>query len=42
MVVFILKNKERKPFHWFIIAQVVSISFSVAQLVYQLSITAGN
>lgn len=42
MLVFILKNKERKPFHWFIIAQVVSISFSVAQLVYQLSITAGN
>ena len=36
MLVFILKSKERKPFHWFIIAQFVSITFSVAQLVYQL------
>ncbi len=38
MLVFILKSKERKPFHWFIIAQFVSISFSIAQLVYQLSL----
>jgi len=38
MVVFILKSKERKPFHWFILAQFVSISFSIAQLVYQLSL----
>lgn len=37
MLAFILKSKERKPFHWFIIAQFVSISFSIAQLVYQLS-----
>lgn len=39
MVVFILKSKERKPFHWFIIAQFVSISFSIAQFVYQLSLS---
>jgi hypothetical protein len=39
MVVFILKSKERKPFHWFIIAQFVSISFSIAQLVYQFSLS---
>lgn len=38
MLVFILKSKERKPFHWFILAQFVSISFSIAQLVYQLSL----
>jgi hypothetical protein len=40
MVVFILKSKERKPFHWFIIAQFVSISLSIAQLVYQLSFSS--
>ena len=38
MLVFILKSKERKPFHWFILAQFVSISFSIAQLVYQFSL----
>ena len=38
MVVFILKSKERKSFHWFILAQFVSISFSIAQLVYQFSL----
>jgi hypothetical protein len=35
MLVFILKSKERKPFHWFIIAQFVSVAFSVAQFAYQ-------
>jgi hypothetical protein len=35
MLVFILKSKERKPFHWFIIAQFVSLAFSVAQFAYQ-------
>lgn len=35
MLVFILKSKERKPFHWFIVAQFVSLAFSVAQFAYQ-------
>lgn len=39
MMVLILKSKERKPFHWFILAQFVSITFSVAQMVYQLSLS---
>jgi hypothetical protein len=38
MSIFILKSSERQPFHWFIIGQVVSIFFSFAQFVYQLSI----
>jgi hypothetical protein len=38
MSIFILKSNERQPFHWFIIGQVVSIFFSFAQFVYQLSI----
>jgi hypothetical protein len=39
MMVLILKSKERKPFHWFILAQFISITFSVAQMVYQLSLS---
>lgn len=35
MLVFMLKNKERKPFHWFVISQVVSISFSFTQFIYE-------
>lgn len=39
LMVFILKSKERKPFHWFVIAQFVAISFSVAQMIYQLTLS---
>ncbi len=39
MMVFIWKSKERKPFQWFVIAQFVAISFSVAQMIYQLTLS---
>lgn len=39
LIVFILKSKERKPFHWFVIAQFVAIFFSVAQMIYQLTLS---
>ena len=32
LTIFILKTKDRKPFHWFLIAQVVSVSLAVFQM----------
>ncbi len=36
MLVFILKSKERQPFDWFILLQIVSFSVFFAQFVYHL------
>jgi hypothetical protein len=32
VAIFILRTKERKPFHWFLIAQFVSVSLAVFQM----------
>ncbi len=35
MLVVLFKNRERKPFQWFVIGQFVSIAFSFAQFIYE-------
>jgi hypothetical protein len=36
MVIFILRTKDREPFHWFLIVQVVSVFLGFSQMVYWL------